>query len=393
MPTRKRRQRSEAEASEPRNDRNDPAQPESIALESTEQRRTRPRRTRASYRQPDIISTQEPAVEAPIPPPAAPIVEESSDDYDELDNDLTCSLCHDLFIDPVASPCGHAFCSICHQRLFSVRLPGEPGLPPSQRQRPCPLCRQKHNSQDAAPNTQLDTRARTQHPELYSRRSKEVAAAIEQLNDEQPHYFTLTVGNTCEQIPGVQTRSGITRPGRSDWQFFVELRDGTTGEDVDAAIYIDQVVMHLCGGEGREVCSAPPYVVRRSTNGALRRMCYAIVYFKPETRLQPVAVTWLLNMNPGRHCLDVPLELCRRQGAAENNGGQQQDINDINDGPDGGYFGHFASVTGPVVRDNQGPPGLISQEGPVSGLGALYPVLAGLLETFIRMDNVHRRGT
>ncbi|KAH7617483.1 putative E3 ubiquitin-protein ligase BAH1-like 2 [Nannochloris sp. 'desiccata'] len=384
---RKRRQRSEAPASEARNE-SDPAQPESLEIE----RRTRPRRTRASYRQSNNnISAQAPAEEAPN-------VEES---YDEIDNELTCSLCHDLFINPVAPPCGHSFCSICHLRLFSVRLPGEPGLPPSQRSRPCPLCRQKHKSQDAVPHVVLDTRARTQHPVLYSRRSKEIAAAIEQLNDAQPHYFTLTVGNNCEQSSAISTRSGISHPGRSEWQFFVELRDGITGEYVDAAVYIDQVVMHLCGGEGREVCLTPPYVVRRSSHGVTRRMCYAIVYFKPETRLQPVAVTWLLNMNPGRHCLDVPLELCRRQGentdaGAGGPGGHQQDDDntnaDDNDSPDGGYFGHFASVTGPVVRDNAGPPGLISQEGPVSGLGSLYPVLAGLLETFIRMDNVHRGG-
>jgi hypothetical protein len=248
--------------------------------------------------------------------------------------------------------------------------------------RPCPLCREKHKKQDTIAQNSLDTRARTQHPDLYSKRSKEVAAAVEQFNNNQPHYFTLTVGNTCENVPTVRTRSGISRPsGRSDWQFFVELRDGHSGEDVDASVYIDQVVMHLCGGEGREVCPAPPYVTRRSSNGAIRRMCYAIVYFKPHTGLQPVAVTWLLNMNPGRHCLDVPLELCRRQ--EDENGGEN------GDGP-ARNFDHFASVTGPVVRGGDGP-GLISQEGPVAGLGSLYPVLAGLLETFIRMDTVSRR--
>jgi len=390
MQTRKRRQRSEARASEARND-SDPAQPESLELE----RRTRPRR---SSRGRGNKSAQKPAVEA-----EAPNLEEGSDDEfdNELSSELTCSLCHDLFINPMTAPCGHCFCSICLLRLFSVRLPGEPGLPPSQRSRPCPLCRQKHKMHDAVADATLNTRAQNQHPAHYSRRSVEVDAAIEQLGNTQPHYFTLTVGNTCEHHSAIRTRSGVSHPGRSDWQFFVELRDGTTGEDVDAGAYIEQVVMHLCGGEGREVCSTPPYLVRRSSNGITRRMCYAIVYFKPETRLQPVAVTWLLNMNPGRHCLDVPLELCRHEGenagagASDGPGGPQQgndSANNNDDGPDGGYFGHFASVTGPVIRDDEGPPGLIAQEGPVAGLGSLYPVLAGLLETFIRMDNVHRRG-
>jgi hypothetical protein len=251
----------------------------------------------------------------------------------------------------------------------------------------------------------LDTRAQNQYPAHYAHRSKEVDAAIEEIQNAQPHYFTLTVGNICEQIPAIGTRSGIPRSGRSDWQFFVELRDGITGEDVDATVYIEQVVMHFGGGEGRHVCSAPPYTVRRCSTGITRRMCYAIVYFKAETRLQPVAVTWLLNMNPGRHCLDVPLELCRFQEAEDTvprNGGTRgpQHGNDTandttydDDGSIGGYFNHFASMTGPVVRDNGGgPPGVLGQERPMSGLGSLYPVLAGLLETFIRIDNVHRRG-
>jgi hypothetical protein len=409
---RKRRERSEAQPSEARNvnDR----EPETLDELESGQRRTRPRRTRGSNLQPNNPSQEAVealASEAPIPgapPPNDQIPAGGSEEEkpaaqeEEIDNELTCALCHDLYVNPVVSPCGHAFCSLCHLRLFSVRLAGEPGVPPAQRSRPCPLCRQKHKSEEAAPQASLDTRARTQHPELYTRRSLEVAAAIEQLNASQPHYFTLTVGNTCEQTPAVRTRSGISRAGRTDWQFFVELRDAS-GEDVDGAAYIDQVVMHLCGGEGRQVCSAPPYLVHRSTNGAIRRMCYAIVYFKPETRLQPVAVTWLLNMTPGRHCLDVPLELCRREGGENTNtagGGArgdgavpQQGMDGTDDDPEGGYFGHFASVTGPA-RNNLNAAagdGLMSEEGAVAGLGALYPVLAGLLETFIRMDNVHRR--
>ena len=45
-------------------------------------------------------------------------------------SDVLCGVCHEMFIDPVALPCGHAFCEFCIRMWF-------------KRTRGCPVCRHK----------------------------------------------------------------------------------------------------------------------------------------------------------------------------------------------------------------------------------------------------------
>uniref|UniRef100_A0A3B3UXS5 RING-type domain-containing protein n=1 Tax=Poecilia latipinna TaxID=48699 RepID=A0A3B3UXS5_9TELE len=52
-----------------------------------------------------------------------------------LEKNLTCSICMDIFTDPVTTPCGHSFCRKCLELSIS----------PYQVNDMCPLCK-KHLS-------------------------------------------------------------------------------------------------------------------------------------------------------------------------------------------------------------------------------------------------------
>lgn len=48
------------------------------------------------------------------------------------EDDLICSVCRDIFIDPVLLPCSHSICKYCLQRFWE-----------KQGHKTCPLCRRK----------------------------------------------------------------------------------------------------------------------------------------------------------------------------------------------------------------------------------------------------------
>ncbi|KAJ0065967.1 hypothetical protein NL108_001191, partial [Boleophthalmus pectinirostris] len=48
---------------------------------------------------------------------------------------LQCSLCLEVFTDPVNAPCGHSFCRVCIYRHWNSNRPHN-----------CPLCKQEHSS-------------------------------------------------------------------------------------------------------------------------------------------------------------------------------------------------------------------------------------------------------
>lgn len=289
----KRRQRSEGEPSIEHPNGNE-------AHLASEQRRTRSRVTRASAHEAALSELNDapaqPAVPEPNADPAQQQIQESNAHTnvaavperpeEEIHSDLTCALCQDLFVDPViASPvCGHAFCRLCHLRLFHIRLPSEPGIPPAQRTRPCPLCRQKSAYADATPASDLSSRAKAAHPELYTRRLIEATIARQQLEEREPLYFSMRVGNTTE-YNSIRTRSGES--SRHEWEFFVELRDPITGNEIDAT-YIEEVAMHVTTGASQEVRTTSPYTIHRAGVSRERHMCYSVITFKPETRLAPV---------------------------------------------------------------------------------------------------------
>ena len=61
---------------------------------------------------------------------------ESSDDWEEIKKEITCSICYELFTDPRTLPCLHTFCKSCIQRSVESGLAEVP-----EGFFECPLCR------------------------------------------------------------------------------------------------------------------------------------------------------------------------------------------------------------------------------------------------------------
>ncbi|XP_074167625.1 E3 ubiquitin-protein ligase TRIM7 isoform X1 [Sminthopsis crassicaudata] len=70
----------------------------------------------------------------------------------ELHGEATCSICLELFQDPVSIECGHSFCRSCIARCWE-----RPGIPvsPAPRALPCPQCREPARPSQLRPNRQL----------------------------------------------------------------------------------------------------------------------------------------------------------------------------------------------------------------------------------------------
>ncbi|XP_074081360.1 E3 ubiquitin-protein ligase TRIM7 isoform X2 [Macrotis lagotis] len=70
----------------------------------------------------------------------------------ELHGEATCSICLELFQDPVSIECGHSFCRSCIGRCWE-----RPGIPvsPAPRSLPCPQCREPARPSQLRPNRQL----------------------------------------------------------------------------------------------------------------------------------------------------------------------------------------------------------------------------------------------
>lgn len=73
-----------------------------------------------------------------------------------LSRDLTCSICLDLFKQPVSLPCDHTFCHSCITNYWSgggggagTRAPGQPGTGSSGS---CPQCRKVFPGHSYRPN-------------------------------------------------------------------------------------------------------------------------------------------------------------------------------------------------------------------------------------------------
>ena len=73
---------------------------------------------------------------------------------------------------------------------------------------------------------------------------------------------------------------------------------------MNATEYIERVVMHVNLNGQRQELTAPPFTVTRTSAGGggadaamQRELCFAVVYFKDQTRLQACSITWLCNMS------------------------------------------------------------------------------------------------
>ncbi|XP_037622289.1 nuclear factor 7, brain-like [Sebastes umbrosus] len=61
-----------------------------------------------------------------------------------LEDDLCCSVCHDIFKDPVILSCSHSFCKVCLQSWWTEKHVRE-----------CPLCKRRHSKNVLPPNLDL----------------------------------------------------------------------------------------------------------------------------------------------------------------------------------------------------------------------------------------------
>ncbi|KAM9094821.1 RING finger protein 112 isoform X1 [Sarcophilus harrisii] len=80
--------------------------------------------------------------------PGSPSLRTSIDTLDLLTSDLTCSICWELFRDPVSLECGHNFCAQCITCHWASRVPGS--QPPC-----CPVCRMRCDRRRLVPDTRL----------------------------------------------------------------------------------------------------------------------------------------------------------------------------------------------------------------------------------------------
>ncbi|XP_074489437.1 E3 ubiquitin-protein ligase TRIM39-like [Sebastes fasciatus] len=62
-----------------------------------------------------------------------------------LEDDLCCSVCHDIFKDPVILSCSHSFCKVCLQSWWTDKHVQE-----------CPLCKRRHSKSLLPPNLDLN---------------------------------------------------------------------------------------------------------------------------------------------------------------------------------------------------------------------------------------------
>ena len=335
-----------------------------IVASNSNARNVRPRRSQRASN-PNVLETQqktEDNARSALPSDLKPC-EETEEIV--LEDGLTCPICHDLVVKPVSpTTCNHAACELCFTRLFTVRSDGEPGIPPSQRTRPCPLCRQTISSPtDLVPLHDLDDRAKATHPLLYTRRLIETALAKQHLAATQPSYFTLKIGNSTD-FHSMRTRRATT--ARHSWRFFMALQDADTTTDVSDST-IAYITLQLPDGERIDVTEAP-FEISRSGMGSDRDLVCAAVHFKPETGLHPVAVTWLLNMCEGNHSLDVPLELSRGEERSSDGGGS------------GGGSGGGAGDGGAHIQMHR------SDGAPSSGPLFFPGAMARLMRAFLRFD-------
>ncbi|KAM7141829.1 E3 ubiquitin-protein ligase TRIM7 isoform 1-T1 [Molossus nigricans] len=70
----------------------------------------------------------------------------------ELQGEATCSICLELFREPVSVECGHSFCHSCIARCWERPGAGSTGVP---RLLPCPQCREPARPGQLRPNRQL----------------------------------------------------------------------------------------------------------------------------------------------------------------------------------------------------------------------------------------------
>uniref|UniRef100_A0A3B3YSD1 RING-type domain-containing protein n=1 Tax=Poecilia mexicana TaxID=48701 RepID=A0A3B3YSD1_9TELE len=77
-----------------------------------------------------------------------------------------CSICQDVFTDPVSTPCGHNFCKTCITRLWDANVPYK-----------CPLCNEHFASR---PQLRVNTLLKEMVDQFRGEAQQEVSSSSEQ---------------------------------------------------------------------------------------------------------------------------------------------------------------------------------------------------------------------
>ncbi|XP_074489545.1 nuclear factor 7, brain-like [Sebastes fasciatus] len=93
-----------------------------------------------------------------------------------LEDDLCCSVCHDIFKDPVMLSCSHSFCKVCLQSWWTEKHVQE-----------CPLCKRRHSKDILPPNLALNNLCES----LLQERAQRSSEALCSLHSEKLKLFCL----------------------------------------------------------------------------------------------------------------------------------------------------------------------------------------------------------
>lgn len=87
-------------------------------------------------------------------------------------DELSCPLCHQVFVEPVATECDHSFCTVCLRKWLHSRPHPAAGAP-------CPICRRTITLQTLRPANGLDLAVRDQRPQEYAARLADLRTEAE----------------------------------------------------------------------------------------------------------------------------------------------------------------------------------------------------------------------
>lgn len=214
------------------------------------------------------------------------------------DPEVVCPLCQDIFVNPLTTPCGHTFCSLCKLRLFTIRIPGEAWTPVDRRRRPCPICRDPLTYQDFTPAAELNDLTQASYPAQYAKRAAEVRAAEERIaTAPQPEILSLKYGNRHRAVSAGSRSS-------HEWDFYVTLGS----PELDAR-FIQSVTVHLhpTFRPARVHMEHPPFSVRRLGWGVF--IIRADVILKPGWDVERISLAWNLQFTYGDRCRELPVDL------------------------------------------------------------------------------------
>jgi len=184
----------------------------------------------------------------------------------EVAPEFKCPLCHDLFHDPVLTPCGHSFCRVCISRACG---PGHNG---------CPLCR--GGLQDFEPQTALS------NIDLAAKMVASVPQSVlAQRHSEAPYQLQLVINNLHEETANTGNKSKW-----SMWVAFRGLFNKHTATIIDRVVYeLDPTCKENC------VTSYPPFFSLRR-HGSAPSMVRCRIHWAPMLGICPTTVDHYLTL-------------------------------------------------------------------------------------------------